>query len=269
MRHFTKTKKRQKIRVLVLIANLAVAGFFGNPQLSLAGSPTLSLSTAKSSAVSGETIPVDIKLDTGANDVVVVRAIIRYNKNLVSVSTSDVVLTGSVFETGNTCLFPNDYSDVSLRNKPCQIISNNTTNGILSITLAMPSKNAPTNPGAQINTNTPSGLHVATVNFHAVASVPSSLNAMGLQFAGTGNYNDMDIIADDGSGTDLATVPAQRSTLVYGDLNSDRTVNGGDFSLLHNNYNNATPGNVADINCDNVVNGGDFSIMHSYYGNSY
>lgn len=228
---------------------------------------TLGLSTTKTSAAtSGETIPVAVKLNTGGGDVVVVKSIIRYNKSLVNVAVSDVDLTGSVFNSGNTCVFPSDYTDTALRGKPCQIIKNDATNGILSITLAMPSHSATTNPGTQINTA--DGL-VATVNFHAIAAVPDSLKAMGIQFVSSGNYFDSDVIADDGAGTDTLSSVTQRSTVMYGDLNGDGKINGADLSILRANYGNTDATNVANIKMSGAVNGSDLSVIRTNYGKTY
>lgn len=191
---------------------------FEGIRIAHAGSPDLTLTTTKNSGTSLQTIPVDVKMDTGGNDVVVVRAVLLYDKNLFTVAYSDVDLTGSVFNT-NSCLFPDyfatstayrDNAEVGLNyafnaaarttlvGKPCQIVTNNTTSGILTLVLVMPSSSAPVNPGIAINTNTPSGLQVATVNFHVKQNktVANTLNSIHLKFTGVGNYDDSDIIKD-------------------------------------------------------------------------
>jgi hypothetical protein len=68
-----------------------------------------------------------------------------------------------------------------------------------------------------------------------------------------------------------STSPGEVSKLITyrSDLNVDHGVNVLDFGVLHTNYGNTTPGNVADINRDNVVNVLDFGILHGEFGGSF
>jgi len=68
-----------------------------------------------------------------------------------------------------------------------------------------------------------------------------------------------------------SVTPGEGSKLVTyrGDLNDDHSVNVLDFSLLHANYGDTTPGNISDITRDNIVNVFDFSILHSEFGSSF
>ncbi len=227
---------------------------------------TIALSTTKTTAVSGEEVPVEIRMNTDSSDIVVARIVMRYDKRLLSINNADIDLTGSLFNTGNTCIFPNDYENSDLRGKPCQMINNDAVNGIFSLTLAMPSSKAVENPGTKINAS--DGL-VATVNFHAVTNISNTLNSMGIQFASVGNYNDSDLIVDDNVGSDVLFSVAQRSTVTYGDLNSDRIINGADLSILRANYGNNSPINVANIKSSGTVGGADLSILRSNFGKSY
>lgn len=274
-----RKKSKKSLRALVfLLSSLAFTAtvLFTS---SKANAATLSLTTTKNSAVNGEAVPVNIKLDTSSSDIVVTRAIIRYNKSLFSVATSDVDLTGSVFNSGNTCVFPSDYSDTSLRDKPCQIITNDTTNGILSITLATPSHVASTNPGAQING---ADLQVALVNFHALGTVSTTLSqkTIALQYispiGGVPNGADSDVILDEptavppAGGTDVLASVGQISSAMYGDLNMDGIIDISDFSILKANFDNITCNNVADIiGNDCSVDITDFSQLKANFDHTY
>ncbi len=68
-----------------------------------------------------------------------------------------------------------------------------------------------------------------------------------------------------------STSPGEVSKLITyrSDLNTDHAVNVLDFGILHTNYGNTTPGNVADINRDSAVNVLDFGILHGEYGGSF
>lgn len=257
-----------------------------------ADAATLSLMTTKTSAVNTDVIPVNIKMNTSSANMVVTRAIIRYNTNAVSVENSDVSLAGSIFSTSNTCTFPNDFSTnsvyvndtalnlvlnaaarLALQGQPCQIISNDATNGILSITLAMPSSTAATAPGAPINGE---NLQVALVNFHAKTTIPATLTQKTIALAyispigAVANSTDSDVIADDQVGTDALVSVGQISSAMFGDLNMDGIIDISDFSILKANFDNAVCGNRADImGTDCTVDISDFSQLKSNFDHIY
>ena len=236
-------------KIITIVVFLALVVAMVPLDSAQAAAASLSLTSSATFPANSGIIPVNVVMGTtGGNDVVVVRAIIRYNPILVSVATTDVSLVGSIFNTGNSCLFPSDYSDVALRNQPCQIITNNATYGILSITLAMPSHLATVAPGTQINAG--SNLQIALVNFHVVQPVANLASAMGLQFVSSTNYADSDVISDDSLGTELlgSITAGTRSTVTSGDLNADRIVNIYDYSIMHSYW-----GKTCDINNPNDV----------------
>jgi len=62
------------------------------------------------------------------------------------------------------------------------------------------------------------------------------------------------------------THDAQNITLLVGDLNGDRTVNGADWTIMASVW--FTADAVADINSDGIVNSIDFSLMNANWGRS-
>ncbi|NTW27108.1 MAG: hypothetical protein HGA36_02170 [Candidatus Moranbacteria bacterium] len=53
------------------------------------------------------------------------------------------------------------------------------------------------------------------------------------------------------------------------DLNNDKAVNGGDFSLFRQDYGVVTPSHQSDFNGDDIVNGGDLSLFRQDYSKFY
>ena len=144
---------------------------------------SLALNPSTVSVAPGETFTVDIILNTNSNDVVATRAIVNYDVDNFSLTGWDT--TNSIFVAGNTCVY---------NSKPCEIVSNDTSAGSISITLAKPS------PGV----NTSSGV-IATLTFQATDSAQS--DNITIDFNSKGDYTDSDVIfdgdSDDGVGTDI------------------------------------------------------------------
>lgn len=135
------------------------------------------------SATEGDSFDLDVIIDTNGNDAVAARAIIEYDPLFFQMTGWD--LTNSVFANSLDC------SDVDDPDRTCEIIDNDTVNGILDITVAKPT------PGV----NVASGV-LATVSFQALQSSAESKN-ISLRFTSVGSYEDSDVIADDGNGTDI------------------------------------------------------------------
>lgn len=142
---------------------------------------SLSLSPTSASVTAGTNFNIAIKVDTKNNNVVAVKSMVNYNTadfELVSYDTS-----GSAFSTGNACVF---------NSKPCEIINNDTTNGVIIITLAKPT------PGV----NTANG-QIANLTFKAKKALSPGSDNITLRYIAYGNYTDSDVIFDDGAGTDI------------------------------------------------------------------
>ncbi len=144
---------------------------------------TLSLNPSSVTTTQGETFSVDIILNTNNNNVVVTRAIVNYdtsNFTLVSWDTND-----SVFSANNSCVY---------EGKACEIVNNDASNGVISITLAKPSPGVDTSSGK-----------IATLTFQA--SDNARTDDITLSFDGSNNYTDSDVIldgdGDSGVGTDI------------------------------------------------------------------
>ena len=145
---------------------------------------SLMLDAATVNVTQGESFTLDVVLNTNDNDVVVTRAIVNYDTD--NFTLTDWNTDNSAFVAGNTCVY---------NNKPCEIVDNNTTNGIIDITLMKPS------PGV----NTSSGI-IATLTFQASAN--SQTDDINLTFDSRGTYTtDSAVIfdgsSDDGAGTDI------------------------------------------------------------------
>jgi hypothetical protein len=150
------------------------------------GQATLSMDSPQATSgvinvAQDETFDVELLVDTGGVDAVAVRAMVTYNQadfQLTGWNTS-----GSIFATGNTCVY---------QGNPCQIIDDDAANGKISLTLAKPS------PGV----NSHSGL-VATLTFKALRNVTSTTNNILYTFSGANNETDSDVIEEGGIGNDL------------------------------------------------------------------
>jgi hypothetical protein len=141
------------------------------------GTNSVSLSAA------ADTFSLDIILNTAEKKAVVVRALVNYNPAVFEFQNLDT--TESMFNNGLDC------SDAQHPNRPCEIITNNSQTGQLDIVMAMPSPGVITTAGT-----------VATLNFKVIGSRAQNSNIT-LGFVGAGNYNDSDVIVDDGLGTDI------------------------------------------------------------------
>ncbi|MDQ1284484.1 MAG: a disintegrin and metalloproteinase with thrombospondin motifs 9 [Patescibacteria group bacterium] len=131
----------------------------------------------------GNLVEMDIVLDTNESDVVAVKAIVTYNTSDFRLDNYDT--SGSSFAADNACTYNSD---------PCEIIDNDTENGRITIVVAKPS------PG--INSSSATVAHLV---FEALRSISPSDQNFELSFSGVGNYDDSDVIFDDGRGTDILT----------------------------------------------------------------
>jgi hypothetical protein len=294
---FIKLKKTKFFEAKMLAVSCLIfsASAFMQIDVVRAATATLTLvpsvDMTASPVVPGGSFDVAVNMDTDGN-VVVARAMIRYNKNKLdfngwSTTNSEFVLNN------NACFAASDPGDPNhvpfptlpkAANSPCKIENNDTTNGIVAITLATD----------KLHMITGSNKLVATASFTAKAGNATNINAltdvMGLQYTSdptvlptiAPNYNvSSNVIqgdaADQNNVVDILTAPTtQRSTVQYGDLNGDRFVNGADLSILRANYGNTDPLNVANINGSSTllgdnsgfalnVNGADLSILRSRY----
>ena len=174
-------------------------------QSSLAG-----LNTALILEAPGETIRVgddfemDAVIDTDGENIVVVKAIIEYDKEVFELRNIDT--SESTFSVGNTCQY---------NNKACEIITRDDAGGKAIITLSKPS------PGIK----TDSGI-IATLTFRALQESSPGLNNFSFNFISAGRYDDSDMILDDGNGTDtldsvvgatVAVLPPTCTDFTYSD----------------------------------------------------
>jgi hypothetical protein len=142
-------------------------------------SATLALSPQNINVSANQNFSIDILLDTRGNNAVAATSIVTYDNTQIQLLGYDTA--GSVFASSNTCVYAN---------KPCEIIQNDAANGKISITLAKPT------PGV----NVVGGLF-AKLNFKVIKS--SGTSGIQLAFNSLGNYDDSDVILDDGNGTDI------------------------------------------------------------------
>ncbi len=156
-------------------------------------SVSLGIGSEKETVAIDEEFDVGVYMGTNGKNVVAVRAIVKYDPaifKLVSWNTRE-----SIFAVGNTCVY---------NGKPCEISSHNEGEGLISITLSKPS------PGVK----TTSGL-LASLRFKALVQSDPSADNFRVIFSGMGNYEDSDVVIDDGLGTDfLAEVKNFRMKVV-------------------------------------------------------
>lgn len=141
-------------------------------------SALLELRSQDSEIEDDENFTVEVLVSTKGHSVVAVNSIIAYDVNKVQYVGYDT--QGSIFNEGNSCTY---------NGKPCQIV-NTGTSGKISITMAKPK------PGVNVE----GGLFVK-LKFKALEGSDGS--AVKLEFNTFGNYDDSDVIIDDGKGTDV------------------------------------------------------------------
>jgi len=135
-----------------------------------------------SNTIVGETFNVNVLLDTDSANVVATRAIINYNPTDFSLVEGSVNITNNVFGVNNFCVSGQNPTEI------CAIVDT-TTAGKIDITLSKPS------PGVNVD----SGLIVA----FTLTSLSEGNKVISLSRTGNGNYNDCDIITDNGLGTNI------------------------------------------------------------------
>ncbi len=183
----TKVRTWKGVFLIAFAAGLAVAVTwtvsFNFHAFLEAGSETatLMLDPDIKSVTVGDTFDVDIILDTRNSNVVVTRAIVNYDTEYFKFESYDT--SNSVFASGNSCLNENES---------CGIVNNDSEAGIIDITLAKPS------PGVK----TSSGL-ISNLTFKALKEFDSDADNIFISFAKTENYDDSDVILDNGKGTDI------------------------------------------------------------------
>lgn len=145
-------------------------------------SSILTLWSADTSVVEGDTFVVDIVLNTFSSDVVVAKAVVNYNPQDFSLQSWDTA--NSSFVAGNTCVY---------NGKSCEIVDNDVANGKITITVAKPS------PG--VNSSTAS---VASLAFTALRAVAPTADNITLSYT-AGSYADSDVILDNSVANDILT----------------------------------------------------------------
>lgn len=178
-------KNNKKIILAAALAALVL------PAMASAASYFFSPSTE--SVKVGDSFSVAIGINTEGDDVVVAKVDVTYDKALVSVNSWDT--SGSGFALDNGCQY---------NGKACEIVSNDTENGTLSITLVRPTTGLRTTSGA-----------IAAVSFRALAPIATSSDAISIKFVSVGDYTDSDIIKNDSNGTDVLTSVAPFSLAIY------------------------------------------------------
>ena len=141
---------------------------------------SLALSPTVVNVEIGDTFVLNILLNTDSNNAVVARAIVNYDADSFSLTNWNI--NNSVFDS-SAC--------ASEGKTACEIVDD-TTNGVIDITLAKPS------PGV----NSSSGL-IAALTFQALRATTENIT---ISFT-SGSYSDSDVIFDgigsDGAGTDI------------------------------------------------------------------
>ncbi|MCK5122532.1 MAG: hypothetical protein KAQ87_00020 [Candidatus Pacebacteria bacterium] len=141
---------------------------------------SLALSPTVVNVEIGDTFILNVLLNTDSNNAVVARAIVNYDADSFSLTNWNI--NNSVFDS-SAC--------ASEGKTACEIIDD-TTNGVIDITLAKPS------PGV----NSSSGL-IAALTFQALRATTENIT---ISFT-SGSYSDSDVIFDgigsDGAGTDI------------------------------------------------------------------
>lgn len=157
-----------------------------------------SISPSTLSYITGETFTANVMLNANGSAVVAQTAIIKYDPSflqLVNTDTSSSVFTkANNSTTGKVCLYTG---------APCQLIENDVTSGRISITSSTPS------PG--IMTSSTALGNVASLQFKALKAGSSTLD---VDFSAVGSYNDSNVIADDGKGTDLLASVVKSSVII-------------------------------------------------------
>lgn len=145
---------------------------------------TLSLTADNNSVGIGETFNVDINLQDNRSDygVVAVKAIVNYDTAYMELQSVDV----------DSYSFGGDANSNSCQynGKACQIVDD-TVAGQLEVTVAKP------HPGVQNSDS----IQVARIIFKAIKATANT--SPSLKYTAAGNYDDSDVILDDGLGTDI------------------------------------------------------------------
>lgn len=171
--------------IIAFLAGIAIAVFSVvrlRMQISsdaAAGEASLYLYPNNFTLSKGDSFTTNIYLDTKGNKVVVAQAVIAYNPSELQLVTYDV--NNSIFALGNSCIY---------NGKSCRIIENDVSKGKISLTLAKPT------PGV----NTANGF-VGALNFKTLKEGTST--NVSISFTNPGDYNDSNVIVDDGQGTDI------------------------------------------------------------------
>lgn len=173
--------------VLTFVAGVAISTVWGYSadvfQGSSAGTSTsLSLDPPTDQVQVDGVFDLDAIINTDADDVVAVRAIINFDKAAFELQAVDT--SNSTFAVGNTCTYNGQF---------CQIVTplgEANTNGRVEIVLANPS----------LPVNTQSGV-IATLTFKALQITSPGSNNFTFSYS-AGSYDDSDMIARGPSGAD-------------------------------------------------------------------
>lgn len=231
MKNFLQSKKKAywilgSFLTFTAICLLAFFGLENKIKTSLLGSEeivSLGLFAEKNQLAIGENFNANLVFNTNNNNVVAVKAVVKYEPRYFELSGWDTA--NSIFSTGNDCLY---------EGKPCELSSHDPAGGVFSLTMSKPS------PGV----NTTSGLF-AVLSFKALTEIAPTAENIRVEFLGLGNYEDSDIIADDGKGTDILEVVTNAKVVVFdpqkADQLSDQGVVDGEVAVAEDNYTFETP----------------------------
>ena len=136
---------------------------------------TLSLVPATLTTAVGDPVTLNVMLNTNGNPVVVAQAVILYDPALFRLQTWD---TAQHAFTNTQCVY---------QGKSCEIVTHDSTQGKLSITLAKPS------PGV----NTASG-RIANLTFQPLKAVTPNTPNIRLDYVTSGSLTDSNVVMGDG-----------------------------------------------------------------------
>ncbi len=142
----------------------------------------------------GESAKVNIMLNTNANNVVAVKAVVNYNKEELKLIGWNTAESSFAVLGNNECMQAN-------QGNPCEIISDTPENGSISITISKPT------PGINSDSAT-----VASLVFEALKKTEGSI--ISLAYTSQGSYDDSDVILDDATGKDILTAVVPETIII-------------------------------------------------------
>jgi hypothetical protein len=158
---------------------------------------TLSLYAADTSVGIGDTFNVDIMLEDNRDDygVVAVKAIVSYNSSFIQPLYQSQPVDVDSYSFGGDV----DDNACQYQGHPCQIIDYSDPDH-LTITVSKPHPGVQNSDSIQVARITFKALNATNIPGYADTGAPLSL-----KYTEVGNYDDSDVILDDGQGTDILT----------------------------------------------------------------